>query len=343
PYRTAAIDLDTQGQVNLGDIPARTIAYNGFKQPVTVQVGDGEQNAFHYNALGERLYRDFGYVPVGGYSARRYYSFDGRIEATETLAGVTFDFYLGGDAYDAPLMRRNTQGAPAETLYLHRDHLSSIVAISDSTGSFVEHRHFDAWGVRDALTDGDGVPLAQTLSDRGYTGHEHLHGLGLIHMNGRLYDPVLHQFLAPDNYIQDLYNTQNFNRYAYVLNNPLAYNDPSGEVFVAVAIGAGIAAASYTLTALLADVPFSVEGLVRETLLGGLSAAATWGIGQAVEGIRQFGTRIVAQALAHASYQGVVAGVQGGDVLQAVASASLASLASSLWSGGALENGQVWG
>ena len=48
-------------------------------------------------------------------------------------------------------------------------------------------------------------------------------------MNGRLYDPVLHRFLQPDNYVQDPFNTQNFNRYGYVLNNPLKYTDPSGE------------------------------------------------------------------------------------------------------------------
>jgi len=49
-------------------------------------------------------------------------------------------------------------------------------------------------------------------------------------MNGRLYDPQLRRFLAPDNYIQNPYNTQNFNRYSYVLNNPLMYVDPSGEM-----------------------------------------------------------------------------------------------------------------
>ena len=48
-------------------------------------------------------------------------------------------------------------------------------------------------------------------------------------MNGRLYDPRLHRFLQPDNNLQEPYNTQNYNRYGYVLNNPLKYTDPSGE------------------------------------------------------------------------------------------------------------------
>ncbi len=48
-------------------------------------------------------------------------------------------------------------------------------------------------------------------------------------MNGRLYDPVLGRFLSPDNYIQVIDFTRNFNRYSYALNNPLKYTDPDGE------------------------------------------------------------------------------------------------------------------
>ena len=52
---------------------------------------------------------------------------------------------------------------------------------------------------------------------------------GLINMNGRMYDPVMSCFLSVDNYVQDPSCTQNFNRYAYCMNNPLKYTDPDGE------------------------------------------------------------------------------------------------------------------
>ncbi len=70
---------------------------------------------------------------------------------------------------------------------------------------------------------------ALTKTIRGYTGHEMLPKFALINMNGRMYDPVLGRMLSPDNYVQNPNNAQNYNRYTYVLNNPLKYTDPSGE------------------------------------------------------------------------------------------------------------------
>ena len=50
----------------------------------------------------------------------------------------------------------------------------------------------------------------------------------LIHMNGRAYAPGLQRFLSPDPVLQAPANAQSHNRYAYCLNNPLRYTDPSG-------------------------------------------------------------------------------------------------------------------
>ena len=53
-------------------------------------------------------------------------------------------------------------------------------------------------------------------------------------MNGRIYDPTLGRFLQADPHIQAPKNSQNYNRYSYVLNNPLSYTDPSGYFFKAL-------------------------------------------------------------------------------------------------------------
>jgi len=48
-------------------------------------------------------------------------------------------------------------------------------------------------------------------------------------MNARLYDPTIARFMSADSIIPYMYDTQSFNRYSYVRNNPLKYTDPSGH------------------------------------------------------------------------------------------------------------------
>ncbi len=66
------------------------------------------------------------------------------------------------------------------------------------------------------------------LTTRGFTGHEELDEVGLVHMNGRVYDPQLGRFLSADPVVQDATDLQAYNHYAYVRNNPLSLLDPSG-------------------------------------------------------------------------------------------------------------------
>ncbi len=55
---------------------------------------------------------------------------------------------------------------------------------------------------------------ASPASSKGYTGHEAVSHLDIIHMNGRIYDANIGRFLQADPFIQQADNLQNYNRYA---------------------------------------------------------------------------------------------------------------------------------
>jgi len=121
-------------------------------------------------------------------------------------------------------------GASAVTRYFHKDHLGSVAAITREDGSLAEPMSYDAFGKRRNLdgTDDPGNTLIGATDNKGYTGHEMLDNVGLIHMNGRVYDPSVARFTAADPIVSRPGDGQSFNRYSYVANNPLKYTDPTG-------------------------------------------------------------------------------------------------------------------
>ena len=135
-----------------------------------------------------------------------------------------------------------------ELYYAATDYLGSIRALVTEDGKVAERFEFDPWGRRrnpythQPLNPDEPVfPSAKSYPDivsieRGFCGQEHLDDFDLINLNARLYDPILGRFLSPDPFVQQPDNTQNLNRYAYALNNPFNYMDPSGtavEGFIA--------------------------------------------------------------------------------------------------------------
>ena len=66
----------------------------------------------------------------------------------------------------------------------------------------------------------------------GFTHQEMPDNVGIIHMNGRIYDPNLGRFLSVDPVFEFPTNTQSLNPYSYVLNNPLSLTDPTGYTVV---------------------------------------------------------------------------------------------------------------
>ena len=124
--------------------------------------------------------------------------------------------------------------------YWHKDNQGSLIATTDHLGNVTARYAYDPFGKRrfaygsyDAFGTliVDWTTNTNNGTDRGFTGHEHLDDIGIIHMNGRIYDPTLGRFMQGDPLIQDPFNLQNFDRYGYCYNSPVTCSDPSGLSF----------------------------------------------------------------------------------------------------------------
>ncbi len=237
---------------------------------------------------------------------------------------------------------------PYETHYLHYDALGSVDTITDNNGEIVACMSYDAFGKR-RYCDPNGVdltsisPLTMPFNNNlGYTGHEHIEEVGLIHMNGRVYDPEIGRFISADSIIPDANNSQAYNRYSYVYNSPLKYADPSGHFPVVYAIifvmGAMMAQSDNPVISSVGMIMmawaggqmyaglnvqhaafwgsvsagfvggYAQTGTLHGAVKGAAIAAFTAGVGEGSSGL-DIGGKMVVQGLAG----GLVAEVQGGE------------------------------
>jgi RHS repeat-associated protein len=241
-------------------------------------------------------------------------------------------------------------GSGGTSYQLYTDHLGSValwVTLSGSTPTVVNRFDYAPHG------EPRPTGLVRTLGPattivpwRGFTGHEHIDALSTIHMNGRIYDPLLGRFLQPDPIVQQAYTPQNWNPYSYVLNNPLSFTDPSGYSFVKkywrqiVAIvvsyvtygaasnwAAGWAASATTQGAFAGAVSGFAGGAISSgSLKGGLQGAFSGAVFGGIGG--HYGNRVTAgRVAASGAAGGVLAELQGGKFGHGFVSAGLATAA----------------
>jgi RHS repeat-associated protein len=242
-----------------------TYKYDASRKHAVISAGP---NAYAYDANGNMQSRNgagtswysFNLPNVigqsGGESSRLWYGPDrqrwkqvatqsGTTETTLYVGGLlekltkdgvtTWRHYVPTPSGATALYLRKSAGSPAAALhYVLTDHLGSTDKIVDATGSSITvAESFSAFGRRrgrawsGAPTAPELAAIAATTRD-GYTGHESVDSVALVHMNGRVYDPLIGRFLSADPYVTAPFDPDGWNRYAYVGSNPTSLVDPSG-------------------------------------------------------------------------------------------------------------------
>jgi len=146
-------------------------------------------------------------------------------------SSYTYRYYLEVGTGAVGMVLQNQAGA-LSTNYFHRDQLGSVTSVTNDSGTVLQKFSYDAWGKRRNPNGTDATGTITSVIDRGYTGHEEMDSVGLVNMNGRIYDPSLGRFTSADHIVADPHFSQDYNRYAYVLDNPLGGTDPSGHIHI---------------------------------------------------------------------------------------------------------------
>ncbi|MFA6409812.1 MAG: RHS repeat-associated core domain-containing protein [Gammaproteobacteria bacterium] len=295
----------------------RNISYTSYSKPKTIQQGNATTN-FYYNADRDEFMRtDVNTVKTVTTIATTLYL--GNYEITsesdgQKITAVRQKHYIGNNT----LVIQSDDGKNG-TYVLLKDNLGSVTDIVDNNGNIVQHFTYTPYGEQ-KQTKGD-TP-AYPITHNGFTGHEEVEPFNLIHMSGRLYDPVLGRFLSADPTLQAPANPQDFNRYSYCLNNPLRFTDPNGfGIFDWVSdIVSGICD-------IIGDVVHAIGEFVGSLLNSKILGLAA----QIIVGVLTQGATLLAQMAWQAATAAAVAAASGGDFAHVVLAAGIAFVSVGAW------------
>ena len=106
--------------------------------------------------------------------------------------------------------------------YLLGDHLGSVVATVDRSGTLTSSSSYYPWGTTHPNS-------GASPTDYGFTGQ--MQEGDIYFYNARWYDPQLGRFMQADTLVPlQVQGTQAFDRYAYVNNSPIRFYDPNGNL-----------------------------------------------------------------------------------------------------------------
>ena len=210
-----------------------SIGWTSYNYPTAVNAGSGstaESVAFSYGPDRRRWQQVY-----TGNSISETTNYIGGLLEQVTSAGVTdYRHYINAGSEPVAIYAR-TSGGTNTFNYVLSDHQGSASDLTSSTGASVVNESFTPYGLRRNPTTWSGaasnsdLTTAAGITRQAYTFQTQM-GLwmGMNHMNGRVQDSMIGRFLSADPYIPDPTNTQSYNRYSYVNNNPLSLIDPTG-------------------------------------------------------------------------------------------------------------------
>ena len=210
-----------------------SIQWSSYNYPTAISAGTGAtaETAFLSYGPGRQKFQQV-YTGNGITETTQY--IDNLLELVTACGIADYRHYIYANGRAVAVYSRKSSGTNTFS-YLLTDHQGSVETIANSSGAAVVGENFTAYGSPRNPTTWSGAATSSELTTaagitrQGYTFQTQL-GLwmGMNHMNGRVQDSITGRFLSADPHIPDPANPQDFNRYAYVRNNPLSYIDPSG-------------------------------------------------------------------------------------------------------------------
>jgi YD repeat-containing protein len=209
---------DANGNMTTGR--TGSIDWTSYNYPSCIREGaacsgtSSQYSSFSYTP-DRRYWKQVSRYTSGGTATTIYVA--GLLEKVTTSGGTDYRHMIR--AGNATIIVSRQTGGTNTVHYVTQDHLGSSSVITNSTGGVLVNTSFAAYGKRRGAnwmgdpSAGDWAAIASTTR-RGYTDHSMLDNLTLIHMNGRVQDPLLGRFLSADPYITEPGNTQSYNRYS---------------------------------------------------------------------------------------------------------------------------------